>query len=245
MCPLGMAISPLIFVIASGAQCALWVWRSRLFGVSKQKSEIASQVFLLSRGTICHREVRSDLAFFLCHREALSVIASGTQCALWVWRSRLFGVGGQSKERLLRRLAMTVGVARNETISVVRAGEQKREIASQARNDKLALQQTKERLLRRLAMTVGVARNVAISPFTCWQTEKREIASQARNDNRLRRLATPRGGFDRLALQQTKERLIRGLATPRGGFDKLASQRQKEGAEGRTQHNSWRRRQAF
>ena len=93
----------------------------------------------LLRRLSCYREALSVIARYEAISLFFFVIASGTQCALWVWRSRLFGVGGQSKERLLRRLAMTVGVARNETISVVRAGEQKREIASQARNPQRGL----------------------------------------------------------------------------------------------------------
>ena len=64
---------------------------------------------------------------------ARSVIASAAR------QSRLFRAGGQSKERLLRGLAMTKTpvIARNEAISPFRSRQtEKREIASQARNDK-------------------------------------------------------------------------------------------------------------
>ena len=75
-----------------------------------------------------------------------------------------------------------------------------------------------------------IARNVAISPFRSRQTEKREIASQARNDKD----SCHREGRSDLAcpnLANPKERLLRRLATPRGGLDKIAeitSQARKE-----------------
>jgi hypothetical protein len=80
------------------------------------------------------------------------------------WRARLSGAGGQTKERLLRRLA-----------SILSSRGTKRSRLSSASK------QRKERLLRRLAMTrCVIARDVAISVVRGWRTKKREIASQAR-----------------------------------------------------------------
>ena len=77
MCPLGMAISPVLS------------WQT-------DKGEIASQARNDKMGEIASQA-----------RTARSVIASVAQCALWVWRSRLSRAGKRTKERLLRRLAMT------------------------------------------------------------------------------------------------------------------------------------------
>ena len=59
------------------------------FIVGKQKREIASQVILSSRGT---------------KRSRLSIPPLSSR---GTWRSRSSGAGGQRKERLLRKLAMT------------------------------------------------------------------------------------------------------------------------------------------
>ena len=81
--------------------------------------------------------------------------------------------------------------ARRSRLSGV--GKPKREIASQARNDKTeergdldcsVLANRKARLLRRLAMTKNCdrERSAAISIVLDRKTDKNEIASQARND---------------------------------------------------------------
>ena len=81
---------------------------------------------------------------------------------------------------MLRRLAMTdrAVIARNVAISVFRRQQaKKREIASQARNDKMGEIASQARNDN----TPVIARNVAISVFAA-SNQKREIASQARND---------------------------------------------------------------
>ena len=137
--------------------------RSRLFRAGKQRKER----LLCRLASICHREERSDLAFHV--------------------------LANRQKRDCRASLAMTrCVIARDEAISVVRDGGQRKErLPRYARNDKMChregrsdlafseLANSKKRDCRAsLAMTrCVIARNKAISPFTCWQTEKREIAA--------------------------------------------------------------------
>ena len=134
-------------------------------GLSSLKSSIdarlglssRAQHFVIASAVLCHRECSA-----LSSRVQHFVIANGAQCALWVWRSQLFRAGKQIKARLLRRLSchreersdfafhmlanrqkrdcftgspLSV-IARNEAISPFHCQQtDKREIASQARND--------------------------------------------------------------------------------------------------------------
>ena len=131
------------------------------------------------RSPLCHREGRGDLGLLSCRREERSDLGCpgladrekrdcrATLASLssrGTWRSRLSNSGKQTKERLLRRLAMTVGVARNEAISPFQSWRTvKREIAA------LRSQPPQGALTRQ--------RHEAISPFQSWRTEKREIAA--------------------------------------------------------------------
>ena len=80
-------------------------------------------------------------------------------------------------------------IARNVAISTVQGWpNQKREIASQARNDTEVRCARNDTIARKFAMTKTpvIARNVAISVVQGWPNQKREIASQARNDTEVR-----------------------------------------------------------
>ena len=173
------------------------------------------------RRLICHREERGDLAFQRWQtdkneiasqarndrtRAALATPKGGSdtknRATLAMTRNTVARDVAISivrnwpgrKERLLRRLAMTIllskhplGVARNVAISLVRGWPSR-----------------KERLLRRLAMTIllskhplGVARSVAISVVRGWPGRKERLPRCARNDRTRAALATPQGGFDK------------------------------------------------
>ena len=90
-------------------------------------------------------------------------------------------------------------IARNVAISVVQGWRTvKREIASQARNDK----------------------------DSCHREERSDLGCSGLADSQKRdcraALAPPKGGFDRI-----QARLLRRLATPKGGFDKIQPRRHK------------------
>ena len=134
----------------------------------------------------------------LSSRSHFLVIASAAQCALWVWRSLLSPViasaarrsrfstdGEQRKERLLRRLAMTVGGrAERGDLGCTGLANQKerwlrrlfchREERSDLAFPKSANGQKRD-CRAALAMTrCVIARIVAISVVRSWQTERRD-----------------------------------------------------------------------
>ncbi len=188
--------------IASQARTARFVIArneaiSGLRGWQTEKREIASQA--RNDKDSCHREERCDLGFTgLANREkrdchaALAFLSSrGTK------RSRLPAANKQRKERLPRYARLLV-IARYEAISVVQGWQtEKREIASQACNDRIIV-----------IANVGFChreRSVAILGLRSWQTEKERL---------LRRLAMTTGQRSRSSGdgKQRKERLLRRLA---------------------------------
>ena len=91
---------------------------------------------------VCHREERDDLGLLgwqtekreIASQARLYLSSRGTK------RSRFFTAGKQTKERLLCRLALVCHRERSVAISVFyRLRTEKREIASQARNDRIVL----------------------------------------------------------------------------------------------------------
>ena len=113
-------------------------WRSRSFREGKAKARLLRRLAMTKLS--CHREERGDLGLSERARQKRDCFAGSPLCV----------------------------IERNEAISPFRGWEtEKREIASQARNDKIILssrgtkrsrlsgagKQKKERLLRRLAMT--------------------------------------------------------------------------------------------
>ena len=174
------------------------------------KREIASQA---RNDKMCHREGRSDLGCSgMANREKRdcdavnSVIASGawrsrffragkpkreiaSQARLYLsprgtWRSRFTGLANREKKDCFAGNSV---IARDVAISPFQSWQtEKREIASQARNDKtkarsnLAFSELANRQKRDCfagSPLSVIARNEAISLFQSWQTDQREIAT--------------------------------------------------------------------
>ena len=165
-------------------------WRSLLFRAGEQSKERLLRRLAMTL-ILCHREGRSDLA---CHpflsKHPMGITRNNSVIASVAWqnvviasvarqsrlsalplssrgtkRSRFFMAGRTRKERLLRRLAMTVILCHREGRSDLGcpglANNQKRDCRAA------------------LAMTNApvIARNVAISVVRGWSNQKREIAA--------------------------------------------------------------------